>query len=241
MKLLQEDYGHRLVQKINNHLVLTPEGRTLYQEIAQKLESLDQSLSKNKKKSTPEIKLAGAQNFLIESLIPKLPKKDYRYRLNFLNSAQSNEELLQGKQDIIFVSSPLNSSLVECKILFKESMILVGTPKMKDLLNNQKELSFVDMSEDMRLLRKWKEENRIELKVRLEAIIPNMQGILSFIKSHHLAAIVPEHLVRHELSEGKLFSLFPREKAYTNQVYACILKQQKSETVWDFYQELKAL
>ncbi len=241
MKILQEEYGRRLVQKINNHLVLTPEGRTLYQEIAQKLEALEISLKKNQKKSVPEVRFAGAQNFLIENLIPKLPKKNFRYHLDFLNSAQSNEELLQGKQDIVFVSSPLKSSLVESKILFQEDMILVASSKLKEACKNQQELPLVDMSENLRLFQKWREQNQKDFPVRLKAIIPSIQGILSFIRSHPMAAIVPEHLVRKDLSEGNLLSLFPKEKAYTNQVYACILKQQKSETIWNFYHELKAL
>jgi len=239
MKLLQEDYGHKLVQKINNNLILTPEGQGLYFDIKDELERLEKRLIKNKDKERPLLRLAGPQNFINEILIPKLPRRPFHYQIDFLNSTQCNEDLMCGKKDIVFVSSPLGLRLCESSVVFTEKLILMGGPKLLQHYNEKGTLPFVDMNQNFRLLKKWEELNKMTLKVHLISEIPNIQSILIFIRHHPVAAIIPEHLAREDLKSGRLISLFPKQVEYTNQVHMCILKQQKSKLVWKFFEQLR--
>lgn len=237
IKLLQTEYGCRLVQKVNNNLVLTPEGSALYRDIKDELERLEKRLIQMKDKERPLLRLAGPQNFINEILIPQLPRSPFHYQIDYLTSAKCNEDLLSGKRDIVFVSSPLSSKLCDSSVVFTEKMILVGNPKFKDF--SSKRLPLVDMNENLRLFKKWQELNAMSIAIHLVAEIPNIQSILAFIRSHPVCAIVPEHLVKEDIKKGRLISLCPKQTGYTNQVSMCILKQQKANLVWEFFERLK--
>ena len=249
IKSLQDDIGKPLLHKINNNLVLTSEGESFYNQVKAQLENILVSydeLKKNRLSKTCHI--VGPYVFLQNILIPKMGFPKLNYQLNFLvgSSMQANDKLLTGQADIIFVSSPLSSRIVNAKEVFKEEMIFVANKKYHDKIikGSPPSINIVDMDKDLRLLKRWKENNSIsemEYKTKTYATIPSIEGMKSFIMNHECAGIFPKHLILEELKIGRVMEVFKKCRNYTSTVYMCMLQKNKDVDVKKLYSFLGKL
>ncbi|MBL6989443.1 MAG: LysR family transcriptional regulator [Bacteriovoracaceae bacterium] len=234
---LQSELSCQLVQKINNQLVLTAKGRTLYESIKVPLESLQQAtwnLVQNDLHTSYSI--MGPYVYINSTLIPKLGSITPtlgKYNFQFGNSLQVGNALLSGEIDVGIVSTPLPERLIDSSCIFTEQMKLVMNKDYYGRYNWTSPLQVVDMDENYRLLTPWLEHNTSifkqhkHLQKSLVAQIKSIEGIINFVKNNPCAAVVPVHLISDSLQAGSLIDLFPTGTKYINKLYLCHLKNKR--------------
>jgi DNA-binding transcriptional LysR family regulator len=235
IKLLQEELGP-LVQKVNNQLVLTPQGRSLYEMISGPLAAIRFSvLQMEKKEIVPQYRLMGPYVFINQILIPKMATwpSIAKWQLDYGSSSQVNEALLQGGVDVGFVSSPLSEKLVHSQVVFQEKMVLAFNRQYFQQWKKSAEIKLVDMSKEMRLFSRWQEETGEDRYLgHLWAVVPGIQGIVNFVAANPCAAVVPQYLIQ---GNKQIVVAEVGGKTYWNNVHLCYLKKQKSKEHKDLF------
>jgi|GEM_PF-4303172 DNA-binding transcriptional LysR family regulator len=240
IKFLQVKFSDELFQKINNQIVLTPKGRTIYELIAGHIDSFDLNLAIAESKSgRPVINMIGPSNFTSNILIPYVAKSEmgrsYCFNVIFGNSQISNEKLLNGDVDLCVVSKPLSDIHIKSKIIFKEGLNLFANAEYINLLKKKAgpvDIDIVDMSNEFRLFNEWYDNNQsnlnsIKFNPRLVATVASIEGILNFVVNRKCAAVLPTHFVNSS-KYCKLLKPFLRESEnYINKLYLCKLSKKR--------------
>jgi len=248
---LQSDLGVKLIQKINNNLILTIAGAALYESIKKEISSLEETVKNiSNNEQALSVNIMGPYVFINNNLIPEMAKlNDSKKKtcMHFMhgNSLMCAEALLAGKIDIGIVSTPLQLKTFYCKKIFEEKMVFACNAKyfdatIKDNLKNVLSINMVDMSADYRLFNKWIEFNspKVDIKSILVAEIKSIVGIINYIKNANAAAIVPRRLIDNEINFRKLVTVMDQYSKYKNVLYLVKLRKRIDADLDIIYNDL---
>ena len=254
---LEESVGCKLFSRSSRGVVLTDEGKLLYEHVSEAFETLtmgEEKLKRSIELGVGHLKIGVSSTLCKYMLLPYLKDFTKRYpHINISIVCQSTNESLQmleeNKIDIGLIGKPENLKNIHFDFLEEIEDIFVAA---KDYLRNLKargiQKDHILQSSTLMLLDKnnmtrqyiddYLQENKIETRDLIE--VSTMDLLIDFAKTNLGVACVIRQFVQNELANKELLEIplgFPIHKREIGFAYKNTLKPSKSlELFIDFYQ-----
>jgi DNA-binding transcriptional LysR family regulator len=244
IKLLQEELGFKLVQKVNGLLELTPRGRSFFDTVNGPITVLAEEMKKGKVgKPQAKYRIMGSYNYLSQVFAVQMKTLVPEGLLQFYigNSVQCIEALTQGKMDLAVLSHPPKSKEIARQVLLEEEMIFVANPQLK--ISRQGVIPIVSQDPAMMSFAKWARNNAFIAAYQIEcfASIESIHGVINFILNMPCAGIVPAYLVAEHIRQKRIKLIYPQAKNFTNRIYLCMLGRQKTPEVIEIFEKVREI
>jgi len=235
LKALEEELELTLFDRQGPRIVLTRQGEQLYEEFKAaflQMESSVYHMKSDKTSATGTIRLGlwmeqstGYLPYIVTEFRKKYPKVKFEILLGI--DADLEKALLNNKIDFGFYVFVRDKKVIETQPVLRRKLILVAS---NDYLLNIKRiktiedtlfLDLVDYSQDYASYSVWIKENARSLLPKAERKIPlvtvkNDLVLRELVRQGHGMALLPEEIVKAELSTGSLIQLLPKKsKAIT--------------------------
>lgn len=223
IKKLEEQLGVSLFTRTKHGMVLTDEGKVLFEYVKKGIENIsngENALSNLKNLDSGTIRIGVSTTICRYILMPYLEKFHEKYPnidIQINNNISNNliKELRNGNLDILILFSPStdNKDLVLTPIKEVQD-IFVGNKKYYDLINKSKVLNnlkkypliFPNSSSNSRTyLNKFLKENNVNLKPKLEVVSYNL--IVDLIKAGFGIGYVTKEFIKDELDNKSLYEI----------------------------------
>ncbi len=208
IKTLEESLNIKLFDRINQKLIPTNEGKTLFEMSAPILNQIEHGLQELRGENTAltgTVSLGMPMEFghnMIMPLISDISKKHLgiKFRIRFGLAEEMNNLILNGDVDFAFVDAFAFDRRITTEVVFEETLELWANhttklPAMKDPKKFFESLDYIEYQENAPVLRMWLEHHfglkNITLNIR--ARVPSVLGVAMFILSGAGAGILPEH------------------------------------------------
>ena len=223
IKKLEEQLGVSLFTRTKHGMVLTYEGKVLFEYVKNGIENIsngENALSNLKKLDSGNIRIGVSTTICRYILMPYLQKFHEKYPnidIQINNNISNNliKELRNGNLDILILFSPSNDSkdLIITPIK-KVQDIFVGNKKYYDLINKTTNLNdlksypliFPNYLSNSRIyLNKYLKDNNVDLKPKLEVVSYNL--IVDLIKAGFGIGYVTKEFIKDELENKSLYEI----------------------------------
>lgn len=246
VKLLEQELGCRLLERQRKNVILTKEGREIFdycQNIFNTVDNIEKEFS-SKKNRSQSVSLACSDSLslgLIETIFSIFRKDDLHFKLTHQTGSASSFllDLETGKVDLgIFFNVPkLPSNLIKTKLVEVDFHYVV-----KSNLKNKKEVlnSYIATNSQSQTIPE-------ELPLFKKYLSYNRNAFISFISNSSITrkscvmrgqgiTILPEFMIREELAKGLLTTLYKSEKLNLHLVersssYRSIIKNQLTSEI----------
>lgn len=222
IKKLEEQLGVSLFTRTKHGVLLTDEGKVLFNYVKTAMESISNAetdLMNLKNLESGTIRIGVSTTICRHILMPYIKKFHEMYPkvdIKINNSVSNNliKELRNGNLDILILFKPL-IDIKDLKIqkVVDVQDIFVGNKKYYDLMKESKSLKnleqydliFPSSSNSRTYLNKYLKDNNVLLKPKLEVVSYNL--IVDLVKSGFGIGYVTKEFVNDELNNKSLFEI----------------------------------
>ncbi len=235
LKALEDELGLILFDRHGPKILLTRQGEQLYEEFNSaflQMESSVYHLKSDKTSASGTIRLGlwmeqstGYLPYIVTAFKEKFPKVKFEILLGI--DADLEKALLNNEIDFGFYVYVKNNKLIDTQPVLRRKLILVASNayllKLKRIraIKDTLELDLVDYSHDYASYTVWIKENARELfaeakKKNPVVTVKNDLVLKELVREGHGMALLPEEIVKDELSTGAMIQLLPKKsKAVT--------------------------
>lgn len=242
IRSLEESLGAKLFDRVNQRLIPSAFGKSLYEEVNTGLNSLENALHRiqDGKELSGMVSIGTPIEFGNNLLIPLLSKfslehKKVKFQLVMDYASSLNDMLLEGRLDFAFVDDYRMDKRIHTEIVYQEILDLcIMKQSLSSIPKNADKawfetLNYVEYKTGEPLLRSWMEHH---IKVKnfnptVKAFVMDVQGIARFITQSDMAGILPRHLHKRLQNEGHALHIFEGSgKDYFNNISAAYIKDR---------------
>lgn len=223
IKKLEEQLEVSLFTRTKHGVILTDEGKVLYDYVKKGIESIangENALSNLKNLDSGVIRIGASTTVCRHVVMPYLEKFHELYpkiEIQIVNNLTSNllKDLRNGNLDILFLNMPMNKSK-DLKVTFLKEVqdIFVGNKKYYELTKGKLNLKDLDSyplifqklpSNTRTYLNNYLKKNHIDLKPQLEVVSYNL--IMDLVKSGFGIGYATKEFIQTELENKALYEI----------------------------------
>ena len=223
IKKLEEQLGISLFTRTKHGVILTDEGKVLFDYVKMGIESItngENTLSNLKNLDSGIIRIGASTTVCRHIVMPFLEKFHELYPkidIQIVNNLTTNllKELRNGNLDILFLNMPMNENK-DLKIIPLTDVqdIFVGNKKYYDITNgklNLKDLNSLPLifqkspSNTRTYLNNYLKNNDIDLKPQLEVVSYNL--IMDLVKAGFGIGYATKEFIKNELENNSLYEI----------------------------------
>jgi len=247
IKMLEEQFKVRLIERVGKNIVINEYGRTLFNFCRIFFNELEQIRSDFLlKESEPKrlIKICSVSGFgryVLFPLLTQLKSKNIRFDLRFRESQEIFDMVLEGECDLGITAETKTSNFLTFDEVFKEKFILVCSSKFKTknidwkALKTYENIPMISYEEGDYVFGKWFETHfkRQPKMISIASHFDELEEVVEMVKLGEGISIVPDICVKRELKKSSLKIIAPFPKTdVVNKLYAVTLSgaMQRPET-----------
>jgi DNA-binding transcriptional LysR family regulator len=220
---LEKELGIRLFQRSTRKLEPTESGLIYFNRISpliEELEAAQEFAAEVSKEPRGKLRVTTATSYGQVAIVPLLPKfaKCYPFVSIELILTDSYLDLIEDRIDVAIRLGKLENSSYIAKRISKidfyvcaspEYLDEYGRPEQLEQIKNHKCLLFPRAGQSLNWLFKDKDKNITEITIGGKCLITNALAIKQCLLNGMGISLLPDLLVRQEITEGRLINLFP--------------------------------
>lgn len=253
IKQLEEILGVKLFDRLSKGVVLTSEGRALFDYVKQSFALLDageKRIQSLKRLKAGELRIGASGPFIKHLLLPALDQfhADYpgvRIRLSQGKTADIGRRLKDGQIELGLVHLPMDDHDLDVKPLLDiQDCFVVGNayrtlsehPISTEHLAETPLLLLSSESSTRQFVEQWLHAQGFKVEADIE--LNSMEMLVELAQRGYGAAFVTRSFVRQELDEGKLFELKPVDPIPPRTVGIAIRREHSPSLIAARFMEL---
>jgi DNA-binding transcriptional LysR family regulator len=224
---LEEMMGAPLFQRTVRGMIPTSRGKSLYDQVFESIDKLDQVsrvILKNADPKTPDrspapIRIGTSPDYFDVFALPRLKANDFACVVTFGESRELHTLLQSGMLDaVISVAKPTVRAL-QYRILAEKRYVLIGPPSAKpkrplrslnDLAKWLKHQSWVGYSVELPNTRRfWQQTFGLRLESQLRFVVPDLRTVVHAVEQGFGVSIVPDFIGSPAIAQKRVFEIWP--------------------------------
>lgn len=192
IKLLEDSIGERLLVRSSKKVILTPAGKELFL-IATQFDATTSALFKQSSPMTIRLgTLHGVtENWLLSIILDYCDQNKVNLEVHIDTPEKLAEGLSDGKFDLIFTNSDIQSETVTSLKLFREDLVFISKDELDtDELYDHRWIMYDKSDFFMQHYKKPKDNNYI--------FVNSITAMISLVKMGAGIALVPSHIIKNE-------------------------------------------
>lgn len=227
LSTLEEMIGAPLFQRTIRGMIPTSRGRSLYDQVFESIDKLDQVsrvILKNADPKTPDrspapIRIGTSPDYFDVFALPRLNANDFACIVTFGEPRELHTLLQCGMLDaVISVVKPTVRAL-QYRILGEKRYVLIGPPntKPKKPLRNLNELAnwlkhqhWVGYSVELPNTRRfWQQAFGLRLEAQLRFVVPDLRTVVHAVEQGFGVSIVPDFIGNPAIARKRVLEIWP--------------------------------
>ena len=227
LSALEEIIGAPLFQRTVRGMLPTSRGRSLYDQVFEsvdKLEQVSRGILKRSNPSTPDrsqtpIRIGTYPDYFDIFVLPRLKAIDFACVVTFGEPRELHGLLQSGMLDaVIGVVKPSVRSL-QYRILAEKRYVLIGPPSIKpkkplrqlnDLAKWLKNQQWVGYSVELPNTRRfWQQVLGLRLEAQLRLVVPDLRTVVHAVEQGFGVSIVPDFIGIPAIAQKRAFEIWP--------------------------------
>jgi DNA-binding transcriptional LysR family regulator len=224
---LEEMMGAPLFQRTVRGMIPTSRGKSLYDQVFESIDKLDQVsrvILKNADPKTPDrspapLRIGTSPDYFDVFALPRLKTNDFACVVTFGEPRELHALLQSGMLDaVISVAKPAVRAL-QYRILAEKHYVLIGPPSAKpkkplrnlnDLANWLKNQNWVGYSVELPNTRRfWQQVLGLRLEAQLRFVVPDLRTVVHAVEQGYGVSIVPDFIGNPAISQKRVFEIWP--------------------------------
>lgn len=236
IKTLEESLGLKLFDRVNQKLIPTDDGKSLFDKCEPVILGLEHALQELKGETdelSGVVSIGMPMEFGHNMIMPRIAEisKKYphiRFRIRFGYAEEMNNLIMNGEVDFAFVDAFAFDRRVTHEVVFEETLelcvndkVAAQLPPLKNPKKYFESLDYIEYQENAPVLRLWLSHHYDlkNLNVNVRARVPSVLGVALFILNGAGAGVLPEHKIQKLLSDGhKIVRIKGSSKPLTNAI-----------------------
>ena len=224
---LEEMIGAPLFQRTVRGMIPTSRARSLYDQVFESIDKLDQVsrvILKNADPKTPDrsrapIRIGTSPDYFDVFALPRLKTNDFACIVTFGEPRELHNLLQSGMLDaVISVAKPTVRAL-QYRILAEKHYVLIGPtdakPKgrlrnLNDLAKWLKTQNWVGYSVELPNTRRfWQQVFGLRLEAQLRFVVPDLRTVVHAVEQGFGVSIVPDFIGNPAIAQKRVFEIWP--------------------------------
>jgi DNA-binding transcriptional LysR family regulator len=224
---LEEMIGAPLFRRTVRGMIPTPKGKSLYDQVFESIDKLDQvsrGILKNADPKTPDrsqtpIRIGTSPDYFDVFALPRLKPTDFACVATFGEPRELYALLQSGMLDaVISVAKPTVRAL-QYRILAERRYVMIGHPSIKpkrplrslsDLADWLKNQPWVGYSVELPNTRRfWQQVLGLRLEAQLRFVIPDLRTVVHAVEQGFGVSIVPDFIGVPAITAKRVFEIWP--------------------------------
>ena len=224
---LEEMMDAPLFQRTVRGMVPTSRGKSLYDQVFESIDKLDQVsrvILKNADPKAPDrspapIRIGTSPDYFDVFALPRLKVNDFACIVMFGEPRELHALLQSGMLDaVISVAKPTVRAL-QYRILAEKRYVLIGPPSAKpkrplrslnDLAKWLKHQSWVGYSVELPNTRRfWQQAFGLRLESQLRFVVPDLRTVVHAVEQGFGVSIVPDFIANPTIAQKRVFEIWP--------------------------------
>lgn len=243
---LEAAVGQPLFKRTPRRMVPTEQGKALYSQVAQALETLERVSREMQDRAASEktlVRIGTPLEYFFEIALERLRGLPFRFSVALGLAQDLLERLERGELDGVIATQRLSTSGVEYSKLADERFILVGPPDKapSDAADGSAEglarveswlagLDWVSYGAELPIIRRfWQHSFRRRPEIRPALVIPNLHAIGKAVELGYGVSVLPEYLCRSALEAGRLHVLWTPSRPVANELWLAYRKVDRHD------------
>lgn len=240
---LEATIGVALFTRTPRRMLPTERGKTLYNQVVQSLETLEQvsrSLRHAPEERLPLLRLGTPREYFAEVALVQLRDAQLRVWIQFGTTRPLLEALVRGELDLVIATERLNIREVEYRKLQEERFILVGGPNVEPPVVQLTTVAqraalatwlatqpWVSYGTDLPIIRRfWRQCLGARPMIEPVAVIPDLLLLMQAVTLGYGVSVLPSYLCAGALADRQLVSIWDPPEPVTNDL---LLAYRKSD------------
>jgi DNA-binding transcriptional LysR family regulator len=240
---LESTLGLLLFQRLPRRMLPTEDGKRLYTQVVNAIETLESIPTKVDSGNSPlHIRLGTPPEFFSEYVLERLPKENtVQFTIRFGLLQNLIEQLLDNQIDCAIATQKIAKPELEYQLIFEENFWLIGSPKLvvptsQDMLSaDLTSLAqwlipqpLIAYSEDLPIIRRfWRVIFGQRLAVNPQFVIPDLRTIREAISQGLGYSVLPDYLCTEWVKNNHLTLILRPAKAVSNQIWLAYRKSER--------------
>jgi DNA-binding transcriptional LysR family regulator len=224
---LEEMMGAPLFQRTVRGMVPTSRGKSLYDQVFESIDKLDQvsrvilknADPKTSDRSPAPIRIGTSPDYFDVFALPRLQANDFACIVTFGEPRELHPLLQSGMLDaVISIAKPTVRAL-QYQILAEKSYVLIGPPGSKpksplrslaDLAKWLKNQPWVGYSVELPNTRRfWQQVLGLRLETQLRFVVPDLRTVVHAVEQGFGVSIVPDFIGRPAIAQKRVCEIWP--------------------------------
>jgi DNA-binding transcriptional LysR family regulator len=224
---LEEVIGAPLFQRTVRGMIPTSRGKSLYDQVFESIDKLDQVSRVILKNADPKtldrapapIRVGTSADYFDVFALPRLKANDFACIVTFGEPRELHTLLQSGMLDaVISVAKPTVRAL-QYRILDETRYVLIGPPgakpkkpfrKLNDLANWLKHQHWVGYSVELPNTRRfWQQAFGLRLEAQLRFVVPDLRTVVHAVEQGFGVSIVPDFIGNPAIAQKRVVEIWP--------------------------------
>jgi DNA-binding transcriptional LysR family regulator len=226
---LEEVIGAPLFQRTVRGMIPTSRGKSLYDQVFESIDKLDQVSRVILKNADPKtldrspapIRVGTSPDYFDVFALPRLKANDFACVVTFGEPRELHTLLQSGMLDaVISVAKPAVRAL-QYRILGEKRYVLIGPPRanpkkpfrnLNDLADWLKHQHWVGYSVELPNTRRfWQQAFGLRLEARLRFVVPDLRTVVHAVEQGFGVSIVPDFIGNPAIAQKRVVEIWPIE------------------------------
>lgn len=242
---LEATIGVALFTRTPRRMLPTERGKTLYNQVVQALETLEQvsgSLRRAPEERMPLLRLGSPREYFAKVALARLRDAQLRVWTQFGTTRPLLEALVRGELDAVIATERLNIRDVEYRKLQEERFILVGSPQAPPPVVEPATAAeratlaawlatqpWVSYSIDLPIIRRfWRQCLGMRPLIEPVAVIPDLLLLAQAVAEGYGVSVLPSYLCVNAIAAGQLVCIWDPPEPVTNDLLLAYRKSDRA-------------
>jgi DNA-binding transcriptional LysR family regulator len=227
LSALEEMIGAPLFQRTVRGMIPTARGRSLYDQVFEsvdKLEQVSRGILKHGDPKTPDqrptpLRIGTSPDYFDVFALPRLKAIDFACMVTFGEPRELHALLQSGMLDAVISVAKPSVRALQYRILAEKRYVLIGPPSSKpkrpfrhlrDLAKWLKSQYWVGYSVELPNTRRfWQQVLGLRLETQLRFVVPDLRTVVHAVEQGFGVSIVPDFIGVPAIAQKRVFEIWP--------------------------------
>jgi DNA-binding transcriptional LysR family regulator len=227
LSTLEEMIGAPLFQRTVRGMIPTSRGRSLYDQVFESVDKLEQVSRGILKKGDPKtatrsrspIRIGTSPDYFDVFALPRLKVLDFACVVTFGEPRELHALLQSGMLDAVISVAKPGVRALQYRILAEKRYVLIGPPNIRpkkplrpltDLARWLKSQFWVGYSVELPNTRRfWQQVLGVRLESQLRFVVPDLRTVVHAVEQGFGVSIVPDFIGVPAIAQNRVFEIFP--------------------------------